>query len=152
MVQSSSLLHGFAKTSLNTGFAHFQWFPISDKHFKRLICLGSWRKNQVPSFNVNLSICPSHLPQNPFQNNENCDSCITAIYQLEFWKLYRYPLLCAIVTSSFMRSLFIAFKNDEWYVFNLQRLFHFIACGSFLSISPFFLIFLWSPLLAEVLR
>ena len=36
-----------------------------------------------------------------------------------------------------------------WYVLALQRLFHFIACVSFLSISfSFFLIFLWILLLA----
>ena len=41
----------------------------------------------------------------------------------------------------------------SWYVLTLQRLFHFIACVSFLPIFFlfFFLIFLWILLLAEVL-
>ena len=41
----------------------------------------------------------------------------------------------------------------SWYVLALQRLFYFIACVSFLSISlSFFLFCLWSTLLADVLK
>ena len=53
-----------------------------------------------------------------------------------------------------MNYLFIAYENDEWRilwsVLALQRLFHFIACVLFLSIS--FLFCLWILQLAEVLR
>ena len=35
-----------------------------------------------------ICICPSRLSQNPFQNNKNCESCITTIYQLEIPKIY----------------------------------------------------------------
>ena len=80
-----------------------------------------------------------------------------------------YPLSCELsnqkfqnyisvsiahVTESYIRSLVIAFKNDEWCHFVVRigflELIHFIACVSFLSVSLFFLIFLWSTLLAEV--
>ena len=40
----------------------------------------------------------------------------------------------------------------SWYVLTLQRLFHFIACVSFLSISFLFLTFSCTLLLAEVWR
>ena len=69
---------------------------------------------KVPSFNVNLSICPSRLSQNPFQNNENCGSFIRTSYiSIGNFKNI-YLLVLAIVRGLFMRSLFIAFKNDEW--------------------------------------
>ena len=53
-----------------------------------------------------------------------------------------YSLVFAIVTGSFMKSLFIADKNDEWcHLMALQRLFHSIVSVSLPSISLFFLIF-----------
>ena len=53
-----------------------------------------------------------------------------------------------------MHFLFIAYEVDgviAWYISALQRLFHFIAGVSFLSITFFFIV-LWILLLAEVLR
>ena len=43
---------------------------------------------KVPSFNVNLSLCQFRLSENPFQNNENCESSITTIYQSKISKIY----------------------------------------------------------------
>ena len=59
--------------------------------------------------------------------------------------------------ASFMRSPFIAFKNDEWChlvvcIGSVPLISFYCVCVSFLSISLFFLTFLWSPLLAEVWR
>ena len=61
-------------------------------------------------------------------------------------KLQKYisVSICHCHRASFMRSLFIAFKNDgviSWYVLALQRLFHFIACVSLLPFALFFLMF-----------
>ena len=60
-----------------------------------------------------------------------------------FTEYSRWPLL-----EYLMNSLFIAFETMNSYVLALQRLFHFIACPSFLSISFFFsYFFLWILLL-----
>ena len=49
-----------------------------------------------------------------------------------------------LLLEHLMNSLFIAFETMNSYVLALQRLFHFISCPSFLSISFFFsYFFLW---------
>ena len=66
---------------------------------------------KVPSFNVNLSLCPSRLSQNPFQNNKNCESSVTTIYQSEIIK-NTYPLLFAIVTERLLGDLSLLYLKS----------------------------------------
>ena len=99
---------------------------------------------------------PSRVPQNPFQNNKSRESYITANISIGKFK-NTCPSVLAIVTERILLTLPLLHIRTirgviSWYVLALQRLFHFIACVSFLSISLFLLIFLWSLLLAEVLR
>ena len=62
-------------------------------------------------------------------------------------KFHRYIFFTSIYPchrASFIKSLFIAYKSDEWFHFVVligsPALILFIACVSFLSISVFFLI------------
>ena len=85
---------------------------------------------KVPSFNVNLSLCPSRLSQNPFQNNKNCESSVTTIYQSEIIK-NTYPLLFAIVTERLLWDLSLLY---------LKSMNGIISCTYWLSSAHFILL------------
>ena len=107
----------------------------------------------ILKYQVSMLTCPSVHPTYPkihFKITRTVNPLSQPYINRKFQK-YISVTICHCHRASFMRSVFIVFKIDEWYhfvyVLALQRSFHFIACVSFLSIS---LIFSWSPLLAEV--
>ena len=78
----------------------------------------------ILKYQVSMLTCPSVYPAYPkilfpFQNNETCESSILypVNYLIGNFKTI-YPLVLAHVTEMgkymYMRSLVIAFKNDEW--------------------------------------
>ena len=60
---------------------------------------------------VSMLILPSRLSQNQFENNKSCESSITTRYQ------YISVCIYHCLKGSFMNSLFIAYKNNEWCYF-----------------------------------
>ena len=56
-------------------------------------------------------ILPSRLSQNQFENNKSCEYSITTRYQ------YISVCIYHCLKGSFMNSLFIAYKNNEWCYF-----------------------------------
>ena len=72
--------------------------------------------------------CPSRLCRNPFQNNENCESSITIIYQSEISKIYirwylpQYPLVLSRRLLRDLSLLRLKTMNGviSWYVLALQ--------------------------------
>ena len=103
----------------------------------------------ILKYQASILTCLSRLSQNPFQSNKNSESSITNR------KLQKYVSvsICHCHIESFMKSLFIAYRNDErcHFVVHISSP-ALISCVLFLSISLFFLIFFRSLLLAEVLR
>ena len=67
--------------------------------------------------------CPSRLCRNPFQNNENCESSITIIYQSEISKIYiRWYLPLSRRPLRDLSLLRLKTMNGviSWYVLALQ--------------------------------
>ena len=67
--------------------------------------------------------CPSRLCRNPFQNNENCESSITIIYQSEISKIYirwYLPLSRRLLRDLSLLRLKTMNGVISWYVLALQ--------------------------------
>ena len=92
---------------------------------------------------------PSRATQNLFHDNKSCESSITTLYLLEISECICYYLPVTECPLWALSLLHIRTANGVifWYILDLQRLFHFIACVAFLSISLFLKFFLWSLLL-----
>ena len=92
---------------------------------------------------------PFRATQNLFHDNKSCEPSITTLYLLEISECICYYLPVTECPLWALSLLHIGTANGVifWYILDLQRLFHFIACVPFLSISLFLKFFLWSLLL-----
>ena len=96
----------------------------------------------------------SRVAQNLFQYNKSCESSITTRYQSEISKIY----ICLCLPSSnffksFMNSLFIVYKNEEWYHFVVRIRSPTLISFYCVCVVCFYIClysFQWSLLLAEV--
>ena len=67
--------------------------------------------------------CPSRLCRNPFQNNENCESSITIMYQSKISKIYirwYLPLSRRLLRDLSLLRLKTMNGVISWYVLALQ--------------------------------
>ena len=110
----------------------------------------------ILKYQVSMLTCPSVHPAYPkmhFRIMRTVNPLSKLHINLKFQK-YISVSIQHFLRASFMRSLFIAFKNDEWYHFVVRisspAFFSFYCvCHFFLFLSFFFL---WSPLHVVVLR
>ena len=116
--------------------------------FRKMLCFISKNvlSKVILKYQISMLTCPSvHLgyPEIHFRIMRTVNPLSELHINRKFQK-YIFTSICHCHRASFMRSLFIAFKNDGvilWYVLALQGLFHFIACVSLLPFALFFLMF-----------
>ena len=98
----------------------------------------------ILQYHVSILTCPSRVTQNPFQNNKNCESSVTFMYQSEILKICirsYLPFLQRLLWN--LSLLHVRTRNGviSFYVLALQRLLHSVACVSFLSMPFYYLNF-----------
>ena len=128
--------------------------------FRKMSCFIS--KNTMPKvtlkYQVSMLTCPSVHPTYP-KIDFRIMRTVNRLSQLNINRKFQKYISVSIchfteyllwdLSSLHLKAMIGVIS---WYVLTLQRLFHFIACVSFLSISFLFLTFSCTLLLAEVWR